>query len=66
MDNLMYALIFYILGTAIRTVHGFMAKIGTSDNVSLQFDAKYWATTVMSIIISFVGAIGTFALIVHL
>ena len=64
MNNLMYALIFYILGAVIRTVYGFMAKIVTSDNSSLQFDAKYWATMVMSIIISFVGAIGTFALVV--
>ncbi len=30
----------------------------------MQSDAKYWATMVMSIIISFVGAIGTFALVI--
>lgn len=64
MDNLMYALIFYILGAVVRTVYGFMAKIITSDNSAMQFDAKYWATMVMSIIVSFMGAIGTFALVV--
>ena len=64
MDNLIYALIFYILGAVVRTVYGFMSKIITSDNSALQFDAKYWATMVMSIIVSFMGAIGTFALVV--
>lgn len=64
MDNLMYALIFYMLSAVVRTVYGFMSKNVTSDNSSLQFDANYWATMVMSIIISFMGAIGTFALVV--
>ena len=64
MDNLLYPLIFYVLGAVVSTVYGFMAKIITSDNSALQFDAKYWATMVMSIIVSFMGAIGTFALVV--
>ncbi len=64
MDNLMYALIFYCLGAIARTVYGFMAKIVTSGDSGLQFDAKYWATMVMSIIVSFMGAIGTFALVI--
>jgi len=64
MDNLIYALIFYVLGAVVRTVYGFMAKIVTSNNSELQFDAKYWATMVMSIIVSFMGAIGTFALVI--
>ncbi len=64
MDNLMYALIFYCLGAVTRTVYGFMAKIVTSGDSGLQFDAKYWATMVMSIIVSFMGAVGTFALVI--
>ena len=64
MDNLVYALIFYVLGAVVRTVYGFMAKIVSSNNNDMQFDAKYWATMVMSIIVSFMGAVGTFALVV--
>ena len=60
----MYALIFYCLGAITPTVYGFMAKIVTSGENDLQFDAKYWATMVMSIIVSFMGAIGTFALVI--
>ena len=60
MDNLLYALIFYVLGAVVSTVYGFMAKIITSDNSALQFDAKDWATMVMRIIVSFMDAIGTF------
>lgn len=43
-----------------------LSKIVTSDNSSLQFDAMYWATIVLSIIISLVGAIVTFASVVPL
>ncbi len=43
----------------------FHAKIVTSNNSELQFDAKYWATIVISIVISFICAIGTFALVIH-
>ena len=64
MDNLVYALIFYVLGAVVRTVYGFMAKIVSSNNNDMQFDAKYWATMVMSIIVSFMGAVGTFALVI--
>jgi len=32
-DNLIYALIFHVLGAVVRTVYGFMAKIITSDQV---------------------------------
>ena len=64
MDTLMCALIFYALGAAVRTVYGFMAKIVTSNDSELQFDAKYWATMVMSIIVSLMGAVGTFAFVV--
>jgi uncharacterized membrane protein len=60
MDNLLYPLIFYVLGAVVSTMYGFMAKIITSDNSALQFDAKYCATLVMSIIVSFMDAIGTF------
>jgi hypothetical protein len=64
MDNLMLALIFYIAGAVIRTSYGFLAKIATTPTSELQFDVKYWATMIMSIIVSFMGAIGTFALVI--
>lgn len=64
MDNLMLALIFYIAGAVIRTAYGFLAKITTTPTRELQFDVKYWATMIMSIIVSFMGAIGTFALVI--
>ena len=64
MDNLMLALIFYIAGAVIRTAYGFLAKIATTPTSELQFDVKYWATMIMSIIVSFMGAIGTFALVI--
>lgn len=64
MDNLMWALIFYISGAVIRTAYGFLAKIATTPTNELQFDVKYWATMIMSIIVSFMGAIGTFALVI--
>jgi hypothetical protein len=64
MDNLMLALIFYIAGAVIRTAYGFLAKIATTPTNELQFDVKYWATMIMSIIVSFMGAIGTFALVI--
>ena len=64
MDNLMWALIFYSAGAVIRTVYGFLAKIATRPSGELQFDVKYWATMIMSIIVSFMGAIGTFALVI--
>jgi len=64
MDNLMWALIFYIAGAVIRTSYGFLAKIATTPTNELQFDVKYWATMIMSIIVSFMGAIGTFALVI--
>jgi hypothetical protein len=64
MDNLMWALLFYIAGAVIRTAYGFLAKIATSPSGELQFDLKYWATMIMSIIVSFMGAIGTFALVI--
>lgn len=64
MDTLIYALTFYVLGAIVRTIYGYMAKIVTSNNSELQFDAKYWATMIMSIIVSFMGAVGTFALVI--
>ncbi len=42
----------------------FLAKIATTPSGELQFDVKYWATMIMSIIVSFMGAIGTFALVI--
>jgi hypothetical protein len=41
--------------------YGFLAKIATTPTNELQFDVKYWATMIMSIIVSFMGAIGTAA-----
>jgi len=43
MDNLIWALIFYIAGSVIRTVYGFLAKVATAPTSELQFDVKYWA-----------------------
>ena len=64
MDILIWALIFYSAGAVIRTAYGFLAKIATTPSGELQFDVKYWATMIMSIIVSFMGAIGTFALVI--
>jgi len=48
MDNLMHALIFYVLGTGARTFYGFVAKVVTSNNSTLQLDTKYWVTVIIS------------------
>lgn len=42
MDNLIWALIFYITGAVIRTVYGFLAKVATAPTSELQSDVKYW------------------------
>ena len=41
MDNLMYTLIFYVLGVVVKTVYGLMTKIIISNNSALPFDAKH-------------------------
>jgi hypothetical protein len=64
MDNLMLALIFYVAGAVVRTVYGFLAKIASTPSGVLKFDVKYFATMSMSIIVSFMAAIGSFALVI--
>lgn len=41
MDNLIWALIFYMAGAAIRTAYGFLAKIAATPTSELQFVVKY-------------------------
>lgn len=63
MDNIALALLFYVSGAVLRTVYGYLTKIVTSDEPTLQFNAKYWASMVMSIIASLMLALGTFSLV---
>jgi len=64
MDNLLWALVFYVAGAVVRTVYGFLAKIASTPSGELTFDVKYFVTMFMSIIVSFMAAIGTFALVI--
>lgn len=61
MDILYWAFIFYILGAITRTAYGFLAKVIEAPEGELKFDAKYYATLLISILTSLVAAVATFA-----
>jgi len=61
MDILLIALIFYVVGAIFRTVYDFCFKI--VEDPTIKFDAKYAATMIISIILSFISAMVTFTLV---
>ncbi len=60
MDIVLLAFIFYIAGAITRTVVAYLAKIVTAPEGTITFNAKYWATMILSVILSFVAGVGTF------
>ncbi len=60
MDILLWAFVFYTLGILSRTIYGFLAKIIETPEGELKFDIKYWATFLVSILMSFVAGAATF------
>jgi hypothetical protein len=60
MDLVLVAFVCFALGAIVRTMYGFLAKILTTPENELKFDAKYWATLIVSIMTSLMASAGAF------
>ncbi len=59
MDTILLAFLGYVLGALGRTVFGYLSKVIEAPETT-SFDNKYWATMMISIILSFMTAAVTF------
>lgn len=59
MDTILLAFLGYVLGALGRTVFGYLSKVIESPDTT-SFNNKYWATMLISIILSFMTAAVTF------
>ena len=60
MDTLVIAFLLYLIGALVRTVYGYLGKIVTEPAGTINFNAKYWATLILSIIGSMMAAAAVF------
>lgn len=61
MDVLTIALLGFVTGAIFRSIYDFLWK--AVENPDITFDTKYWATMLISIILSFISAMVTFTMV---